>query len=295
MSQTLLGRTGRPDDVARMITVLASDLAAWVTGAVARRRRRLAGGLTRWTPTLIERLRDEMRYEFARTAPPEGFPAFHDIPAGRYTSDEFWELEQRHLWPRAWVLAGRVEDVAGRGDFVTFDDLGVPVLSCAARTTSSGRSTTRASTVARPSCATTAGSARTLRCQYHSWTYDITEGRLIVVPDERDFVGLDRAERCLRRLRCEIWDGWIFVNQDLDATPLLEWLAPIPEQLAELQGPDAAHGGAAQRGRAVQLEGHRRGVPRGVPLPPHPPARGREPPRQPRAPRWGCSPTARRG
>lgn len=34
MNRTLLGRAGRPDDVARMIIVLSSDLAAWVTGAV---------------------------------------------------------------------------------------------------------------------------------------------------------------------------------------------------------------------------------------------------------------------
>jgi 2-deoxy-D-gluconate 3-dehydrogenase len=34
MNRSLLGRGGRPDDVARMIVVLASDLAAWVTGAV---------------------------------------------------------------------------------------------------------------------------------------------------------------------------------------------------------------------------------------------------------------------
>ena len=83
----------------------------------------------------------------------------------------------------------------------------------------------------------TTGTARTLRCQYHSWTYDITEGELVAVPDERDFVGLDKATRCLPPLRCEIWDSWIFVNQDLEAVPLLEWMAPIPEQLAELQGP----------------------------------------------------------
>jgi NAD(P)-dependent dehydrogenase (short-subunit alcohol dehydrogenase family) len=34
MSKTLFGRAGQPDDVARMITVLCSDLAAWVTGVV---------------------------------------------------------------------------------------------------------------------------------------------------------------------------------------------------------------------------------------------------------------------
>ena len=77
---------------------------------------------------LVDRLRTEMTAEFARTAPPDGFPAFHDLPGGRYTSDEFWQLEREHLWPHAWVLAGRAESVAAPGDFITFDDLGVPVL-----------------------------------------------------------------------------------------------------------------------------------------------------------------------
>lgn len=34
MTRTLLGRAGQPDDVARVITFLASDLAAWITGDV---------------------------------------------------------------------------------------------------------------------------------------------------------------------------------------------------------------------------------------------------------------------
>jgi NAD(P)-dependent dehydrogenase (short-subunit alcohol dehydrogenase family) len=34
MKRNLLGRAGRPDDVARMVVVAASDLAAWVTGDV---------------------------------------------------------------------------------------------------------------------------------------------------------------------------------------------------------------------------------------------------------------------
>lgn len=34
MNRTLLGRAGQPDDIARMVLVLASDLAAWVTGEI---------------------------------------------------------------------------------------------------------------------------------------------------------------------------------------------------------------------------------------------------------------------
>jgi phenylpropionate dioxygenase-like ring-hydroxylating dioxygenase large terminal subunit len=78
--------------------------------------------------TLLERLKAEMAYEFARPGPPDGFPKFPDIPAGRYTSDEFYELEREHLWTKVWVLAGRAEDVAHPGDYLTFDGLGVPIV-----------------------------------------------------------------------------------------------------------------------------------------------------------------------
>jgi phenylpropionate dioxygenase-like ring-hydroxylating dioxygenase large terminal subunit len=186
---------------------------------------------------LIDRIKEQMHWEYARTGPPEGFPAFHDIPGGRYTSDEFWQLEREHLWPKCWVLAGRVEDVASPGEFFTFDALHVPVIVIRGKDDQIRAFYNTCRHRGAPVVREEHGTARTLRCQYHSWTYDITEGALINVPDERDFVGLDKAERCLPRLRCEVWDGWIFVNQDLDATPLLEFMGPIPEQLAELEGP----------------------------------------------------------
>ena len=115
--------------------------------------------------------------EFARTGPPEGFPAFPDIPGGRYTSDEFFELETRHLWTKVWVMAGRAEDVADPGDYFTFDDLGVPIAHRARRRRRDPRVLQHLPAPRRArSCARACGSARSLRCQYHSWTYDITDG-----------------------------------------------------------------------------------------------------------------------
>ena len=43
-------------------------------------------------PALVDRIQADMRFEFARTAPPDGFPAFHDIATERHTSDEFHDL-----------------------------------------------------------------------------------------------------------------------------------------------------------------------------------------------------------
>ena len=50
--------------------------------------------------TLIERIKRDMHDQFDRKGNPDGFPAFHDVPIDRYISDEFWELEQKHLWTR---------------------------------------------------------------------------------------------------------------------------------------------------------------------------------------------------
>lgn len=186
---------------------------------------------------LVRRLTESMRYEFARTAPPDGFPAFPDIPIGRYTSDEFFALEREHLWPRSWVLAARVDDVRRPGDFVTFDSLGSPMILVRGNDGVVRAFYNTCQHRGAPVVRDTRGSSRLLRCQYHSWSYDIDDGHLVSVPDERDFVGLDKSLRCLKSIRCEEWDGWIFVNQDPAATPLLEWLAPIPHELDELQGP----------------------------------------------------------
>jgi len=187
---------------------------------------------------LIERIRHDMAYEFARTAPPDGFPKFHDIPTARHTSVEFHDLEQEHLWTRTWVIAGRVEDVPEPGDYITFDDLGVPmlivrgtdgVIRCFYNTCQH-----RGAPVVRDA----RGSSRRLRCQYHSWTYEVDAGTLVSVPDERDFVDLDWQERCLPRASCDTFAGFVFVNRDRDASPLADWIGPMAEMLEPFRAED---------------------------------------------------------
>jgi phenylpropionate dioxygenase-like ring-hydroxylating dioxygenase large terminal subunit len=184
---------------------------------------------------LIEEVVAKMRYEFERTAPPEGFPAFHDIPIGRYISDEFWQLEQDHLWPNVWVMAGRANEIPNPGDYQTFDSLGRPIVVVRGRDNEIRAFYNTCQHRGAPVVRDPKGSARQLRCQYHSWTYDIDTGALVAVPDERDFVCLDKSERPLRPIRCETWAGSIFVNQNPDAPPLMEWLGPIPQQMAMMQ------------------------------------------------------------
>ena len=90
MSQTLLGRAGQPDDVARVVVVPRVRPRRVGHRRRRPRRRRRAGGMTA-DGLSTDRTPEGRRCATSSPAPrrPTGFPAFHDIPAGRYTSDEF--------------------------------------------------------------------------------------------------------------------------------------------------------------------------------------------------------------
>ena len=181
----------------------------------------------------VEKLVAGMSYEFSRNRPPPNFPKFPDIPTGRYTSSEFYALEKNHLWNKVWVIAGREEDVPEVGSFLRFDELEVPlilvrgsdrIIRCFSNTCKH-----RGAPVVREST----GTSRFLRCQYHAWTYANDDGRLIAVTDERDFVDLCKDDRALPQMRCETWGGWIWVNLDPHAQPLVEFLHPVSRELEQ--------------------------------------------------------------
>ncbi len=135
------------------------------------------------------------------------------LPSGRFSDPEFSEAERRYFWNRQWLVAGRVDDVPEAGCYFTWDRTGVPLIiirgvdgevrcfynSCRHR--------------GAPVVREARGRNRALRCQYHSWTYDTT-GRLVSVPDERDFVDLRLGERLLVPVRAAVVGGWILVNED---------------------------------------------------------------------------------
>lgn len=188
----------------------------------------------------IEQFKARAVYERDRPGPPEGFPKFPPLPLGRYTDPEFFALEKEHLWTRSWVYAAhdtelgepgayRLVDIAGAAILLVRGDDGVVrAFYNACRH--------RGAPVVKGGC----GVARMMICQYHSWGYDL-QGDLVRVPDERDFVGLEREGLGLPPVRCENFGGWWFVNLDQGAVPLLEWLSPMDTVLAELGAAPLRH------------------------------------------------------
>jgi phenylpropionate dioxygenase-like ring-hydroxylating dioxygenase large terminal subunit len=72
----------------------------------------------------------------------------------------------------------------------------------------------------------TGGVCRQFTCKYHGWRYDL-EGALTFVQQESEFFDLDKADFGLVPLRCEVWEGFIFVNLDADAPPLRDYMGRL--------------------------------------------------------------------
>ena len=197
--------------------------------------------------TLDERIRGRIEADKARTEPPPDAVEVPPIPTGRYTDPAFHRLERERIFARTWLFAGHESEWPENGSYRLTDRSGAPIVvvrgddgvlrafynSCRHR----------GAPVTRDEC----GTARRLTCQYHSWSYG-TDGTLKAVPDDRSFVELDRDELGLVPVRCEIHDGWVYVNEDLDAAPLAEFLGPVGAQMADIDGPSM---------RAVGTQVHR--------------------------------------
>jgi phenylpropionate dioxygenase-like ring-hydroxylating dioxygenase large terminal subunit len=178
----------------------------------------------------VARFRERSEYEAARTAPPEGFPPLPDLPLGRYTDPAFYALEQEYLWKRSWLYACHDSEIAEVGSYKLCDIAGAAVLMVRGDDgivrAFFNACRHRGAPVVREEC----GTAKILACQFHGWSYDL-RGCLKRVPDERDFVGLDKDQRGLPPVRTESFGGWHFVNLDPQAISLSEWLSPLDEVL----------------------------------------------------------------
>ncbi|MCB1014031.1 MAG: aromatic ring-hydroxylating dioxygenase subunit alpha [Acidimicrobiales bacterium] len=186
--------------------------------------------------TLEATIRRELVENRDRTAPPPDAVPVPPLPAGRYHDERLFALEGEHLWRRTWLYAAHTSELTEPGAYVTFERSGAPIVVVSGEDGevrafyNSCRH--RGAPVVRDDC----GTAKRLTCQYHSWSYGL-DGHLKAVPDARSFAGLELDALGLVPVRCEVWEGWVFVNEDPDAAPLVEFLGPLCEQMLEVNGP----------------------------------------------------------
>lgn len=137
-----------------------------------------------------------------------------EIDPGVYVSAARFERERAALFRRYPLIVAHASELAGPGAVLAHDHTGVPILLTRAR---DGR--VRAFLNAcrhRNTKLVNPGPAEhraAIVCPYHAWTYGL-DGALRAVPCEAQFPGLDKAERGLVPLPCEVRHGLVWVVPD---------------------------------------------------------------------------------
>ncbi|CUK09646.1 Biphenyl dioxygenase subunit alpha [Ruegeria denitrificans] len=167
---------------------------------------------------------------------------YHHLPVEAYTSQEWFDREQRQIFSRSWRCAGLVEDIEGPGHYLSvqaglnnlFIVMGRDHRLRAFHNICRHRGTQLIRAVGK--------AQKALTCPYHDWTYDL-EGNLISVPDEASEFpnGVDKSCHGLKPASVDVWRGMLFVHPDPDAPTLAEWLGEVdpllgphkPEELVE--------------------------------------------------------------
>ena len=155
------------------------------------------------------------------------------MPKSVYTSPEFAALEQRHIFARDWLCAGRADALRAPGDYLTMDISGEPILVLRDQD-----GIVRAmSNVCRHRMSTLLegrGTTRSIVCPYHAWTYNL-DGTLRAAPAMTRNDGFCKDRIALPAVRCEVWLGWIMVTLNPDAPPVADRLAGVSDLIGPFQ------------------------------------------------------------
>ena len=152
------------------------------------------------------------------------------IPAERYTSREFHELELEKMWTRVWQMVCREEEIPNVGDHVVYEigDWSLLVMRSAEdRIQGFYNVCLHRGRLLR----TQSGNVAKLRCPFHGFTWNL-DGSLREVPCAWDFPHVKPEEFGLPEVKVDTWGGFVFVNMDEHAAPLADYLGDLPEEFA---------------------------------------------------------------
>ena len=179
--------------------------------------------------TLIRRVLAHLEQ---KTTDAEAAPS--TVPVAAYIDGARYAREHERLFRDLPVIVGHVSQLAKPGDFFTHEAAGVPLLVVRGEDGTIGAFLNvcrhRGTRVEPAAC----GHRKAFVCPYHAWSY-ACDGRLIWIPHEHGFDGIDRQTRGLVRVPSAVAAGFVFVRPrpgDEALEPELgAWLGPLVRDL----------------------------------------------------------------
>lgn len=156
-----------------------------------------------------------------------------DIPYAVYTSEAYARAEEREVWGKQWQWACHVDHIPAGGRYYVYEVAGLSAIvvrtEAGAIKAFANACMHRGTQLKQPS---TCGKSKNFRCPYHGWTWSL-DGELIDLPQRWDFPHVTEESHNLVEIPCDVWEGFVFVNFDVNAAPLSEYLGVLPRHWAD--------------------------------------------------------------
>ena len=151
------------------------------------------------------------------------------IPARYYNDPQIYEFEKEAIFYRNWWFVGHASQLAKSGEYITskVHDQNVFVIRdkegdingfynvCQHRGHGLLKDT---------------GRTNLITCPYHAWVYG-SDGKLKKARNTGNMTGFDKCDFSLKPVQVEIFCSLVFVNLDMDATPLAEQAGGLEEEI----------------------------------------------------------------
>lgn len=183
--------------------------------------------LTHDTGTLVEKLSRLAKRDLADAS---------TMPGEVYASREFFDLELERIFAREWHCAGRAESIPRPGDYLTWR-IGAQPVAVVRQKDGSLKALSNVCRHRMMKLLSGSGRCRRIVCPYHAWTYDL-DGSLLEARHMDRTRGFDASEISLLRIRCEVWQGWIYVTLDAGIPTPGERLAGLEGVIADYRASD---------------------------------------------------------
>ena len=149
---------------------------------------------------------------------PQALALARALPAHAYVEPRFGSLEKHAIFGRSWHLLAHASRLRASGDHVVADCGGLPVIVV--------RGADDVIRAFHNVCRHRAGpiahcdglAAKSLRCRYHGWNYDL-DGALKSAPEMEGAEDFDKSSIRLPRLDVRIWQGLVFATEDANSAP----------------------------------------------------------------------------
>jgi phenylpropionate dioxygenase-like ring-hydroxylating dioxygenase large terminal subunit len=149
------------------------------------------------------------------------------IPVAHYTSPEHFEKEVKYVWSRCWQMACREEEIPNPGDYFIYENVGKSVII--SRTASGEIKALHNVCLHRGrKLVTNNGCREEFRCPYHGFAWN-NDGSFKENPIGWDFPQWKDRDMSLPEAKVETWGGFVFVNFDRNAKPLMHYLSPLDQ------------------------------------------------------------------